>query len=35
MFDVRDRIGMPQLLPLLLGAGVGVAAVVGSIALSG
>jgi membrane associated rhomboid family serine protease len=35
MFDVRDRVGMPQLVPLLLGAGVGVAAVAGSIALSG
>ena len=35
MFDLRDRIRMPQLVPVLLAAGVGVAAVVGSIAVSG
>jgi membrane associated rhomboid family serine protease len=35
MFDLRDRVRMPQLLPVLLAAGVGAAAVLASIALSG
>jgi len=34
MFDLRDRVRMPQLLPVLLAAGVGAAAVLGSIAVS-
>ena len=34
MFDLRDRIRMPQLVPVLLAAGIGVAAVAGSIAVS-
>jgi membrane associated rhomboid family serine protease len=34
MFDLRDRIRMPQLVPVLLAAGVGVASVIGSIAVS-
>jgi membrane associated rhomboid family serine protease len=34
MFDLRDRIRMPQLVPVFLAAGIGVAAVVGSIAVS-
>jgi membrane associated rhomboid family serine protease len=35
MFDLRDRIRMPQLVPVLLAAAVGAAAVLGSIAVSG
>ena len=35
MFDLRDRIRMPQLVPVVLAAGVGVAAIAGSIAVSG
>jgi membrane associated rhomboid family serine protease len=35
MFDLRDRVRMPPAIPLLLAAGVGVAAVLGSIAVSG
>ncbi len=34
MFDLRDRIRMPQLVPVLLAAFVGIAAVAGSIAVS-
>jgi membrane associated rhomboid family serine protease len=35
MFDLRDRVRMPSLVPVLLAASVGVAAVVASIAVSG
>jgi membrane associated rhomboid family serine protease len=35
MFDLRDRIRMPQLVPPLLAAAVGVAAVAGSLAVAG
>ncbi len=35
MFDLRDRVRMPQLVPVLLAASVGGASIVGSIALSG
>ena len=35
MFELRDRIRMPRLVPVLLAASVGAAAVVGSIAVSG
>jgi membrane associated rhomboid family serine protease len=34
MFDLRDRIRMPQLVPVLLAAGIGVVAVAGSIVVS-
>ena len=35
MFDLRDRVRMPPLVPVLLAAGVGAAAVLGSIAVAG
>jgi membrane associated rhomboid family serine protease len=35
MFELRDRIRMPPLVPVLLAAGLGAAAVLGSIAVSG
>jgi len=35
MFDLRDRVRMPPLVPVLLAVGVGAVAVVGSLALAG
>ena len=35
MFDLRDRVRMPPLVPVLLAVGVGAAAVLGSIAVAG
>ncbi len=35
MFDLRDRMRIPELVPTLLAAGIGVAAVAGAIAVSG
>ena len=35
MFDVGDRLRMPQAVPVLLGIGVGAASIVGSLALAG
>jgi membrane associated rhomboid family serine protease len=35
MFDLRDRVRMPPVAPLLLASGIGAAAVIGSIAVSG
>jgi membrane associated rhomboid family serine protease len=35
MFDLRDRVRMPQLVPVLLAAGIGVASVAGSIVVAG
>ena len=35
MFDLRDRLRMPALMPVVLAAGIGVASVLGSIAVAG
>jgi membrane associated rhomboid family serine protease len=35
MFDLRDRIRMPPLVPVLLASGIGAAAILGSIVVSG
>ena len=35
MFDLRDRVRMPPLMPVALAAGIGVASVLGSIAVAG
>ena len=35
MFDLRDRVRLPELVPMVLASAIGVVAVVGSVVVSG